>query len=278
MRILIVGAGVMGLAAAWACARRGHEIAVLEQGPIPNPAASSTDHHRIIRYAYRQAAYGRMVDEAYAAWDRLWDDIDAWHYVETGCFAACFAADDWTDATTAVLDEIGQPYRKLSTEEATAAYPYLALDGALWACETDHGGILQAERILNALTVWAHQHDVQLLPNVPVQAISPDRASVSLASGGELNADAVILAAGPWAGRLLPALAPRLTPSRQIAAYVEPPAPSKRHWQFAPVMLDLDNEQGIYVVPPLGALPMKIGGHDLSLTTAVRFNFRSIGC
>ena len=39
MRILIVGAGVIGLSTAWALVGEGHEVAIYEQGPIPNPAA-----------------------------------------------------------------------------------------------------------------------------------------------------------------------------------------------------------------------------------------------
>ena len=43
MKISIVGAGIMGLSAAWALARRGHTVQVFEQGDLPNPMASSVD-------------------------------------------------------------------------------------------------------------------------------------------------------------------------------------------------------------------------------------------
>jgi sarcosine oxidase len=32
----------MGLCTTWALVRAGHEVALYEQGPIPNPLASST--------------------------------------------------------------------------------------------------------------------------------------------------------------------------------------------------------------------------------------------
>jgi glycine/D-amino acid oxidase-like deaminating enzyme len=50
VRVIIVGGGIMGLCTAWALQRAGHRAALYEQGPIPNPLASSTDHHRLIRY------------------------------------------------------------------------------------------------------------------------------------------------------------------------------------------------------------------------------------
>jgi glycine/D-amino acid oxidase-like deaminating enzyme len=46
MRVIIVVGGIMGFCTAWALQRAGHRAALYEQGPIPNPLASSTDQHR----------------------------------------------------------------------------------------------------------------------------------------------------------------------------------------------------------------------------------------
>ena len=43
MRVIVVGGGIMGLACAWALRRRGHDVALYEQGPLPNPHAASCD-------------------------------------------------------------------------------------------------------------------------------------------------------------------------------------------------------------------------------------------
>ncbi len=62
MRVIIVGGGIMGLCTAWALHRAGHEPALFEQGPLPNPLASSTDQHRLIRFTYgAMTGYARMV-------------------------------------------------------------------------------------------------------------------------------------------------------------------------------------------------------------------------
>ena len=47
MRAIIVGGGIMGLCTAWALCRSGHDVVLYEQGPIPNPLASSYDEHRL---------------------------------------------------------------------------------------------------------------------------------------------------------------------------------------------------------------------------------------
>jgi sarcosine oxidase len=76
MKVVVVGAGVMGLATAWAATRRGHAVVVLEQGPFPNPLGSSVDDHRVLRRAYGpERGYQAMAAEAYGAWSRLWADL-----------------------------------------------------------------------------------------------------------------------------------------------------------------------------------------------------------
>ncbi|MEO1116109.1 MAG: FAD-dependent oxidoreductase, partial [Pseudomonadota bacterium] len=48
MTIVVVGAGISGLSTAWALTKRGINVTLLEQGPIPNPLSASGDQHRII--------------------------------------------------------------------------------------------------------------------------------------------------------------------------------------------------------------------------------------
>jgi sarcosine oxidase len=73
MRILVVGAGVMGLSIAEALLNAGHRVMLYEQGQIPHEPASSVDQHRLIRFPYGELdGYARMVAPAYAAWDTTW--------------------------------------------------------------------------------------------------------------------------------------------------------------------------------------------------------------
>ncbi len=91
------------------------------------------------------------------------------------------------------------------------------------------------------------------------------------ASGQILEADQVIVAAGPWAPRLVPGLRPRVTPSRQVVVYLQPPAERALSWQKHPMILDIDPAAGFYLVPPRpraagGISGLKIGDHSFTLT------------
>src|SRR3954469_5269092 len=71
MRVAIIGAGVMGLATAWALKRRGHEAVVYEQFHVGNPHGSSHGRSRIFRLAYAEDEYVRLAQEALGLWREL---------------------------------------------------------------------------------------------------------------------------------------------------------------------------------------------------------------
>ena len=71
MHVLIVGAGVFGVAAALALRGRGHDVAVLDPGPLPRPQGSSTDTSRAVRMDYGSDAFHTdLAAEAIDGWLR----------------------------------------------------------------------------------------------------------------------------------------------------------------------------------------------------------------
>jgi glycine/D-amino acid oxidase-like deaminating enzyme len=268
LRTIIVGGGIMGLCSAWALQRAGHQVVLYEQGPIPNPLGSSHDQHRLIRYAYgAMTGYARMVAQAYAAWQRLWDDLGRSHYRETGMLVIAREPDDWVRQSRACLADLAVPFEIWQADQIAKRLPFLALGAARYALYTPSGGVLFAERILRDLADHLRAKGAVLRTATPVRDLDPARAAVRLEGGREDAADALIVAAGPWVPRLLPAMAARITPSRQIAVYLEPPAEHIEAWRSAPMVVDQLEfaKGGFYAVPPVGGTALKIGDHGFSL-------------
>lgn len=263
---LVLGAGIMGLSAAWGLSRAGFSVTVVEQDAVPNPRGSSVDDHRLIRHAYgAQRGYMRMVDEAYAAWELMWREIGERPYVPTGVLALGGRAEGWLAESRAALREGGYSFEDLAPEAAARRFPMLGMAGVGAVFHMTQGGVLLARRIVAALAAHLRARGVRFVQGRVVEA-DPLRARLSMADGAVLEAERLVLAAGPWAPRLIPGLSGRVTPSRQIVVYLEPPPEHRAAWEGAPMLLDLSEEGGFYAVPPVAGTPLKIGDHRFSLS------------
>lgn len=265
MKISVVGAGIMGLGAAWALARDGHKVAIYEQAGVPNPLGSSVDQHRLIRHPYGgERGYTRMINEAYAAWDQLWADLGVRHYAATGTLVLD-RGDPWAAATARTLATENVPFRCLEAADVARDYPQLSTDGLRVALRLNTGGILFAERIVSDLARHLRGRGVTIETSTPVRDVDGERGRITLDGGRTVEADLLVVAAGAWVRRLLPSMASRITPSRQVVVYLAPPADLAAAWAQSPMILDIDPGAGFYVVPPRDGTGLKIGDHRFTL-------------
>jgi sarcosine oxidase len=260
VRVIVVGAGINGLCAAWALTRAGHRVTVIDAAPIPNVAGTSYDQHRLTRIPYGdQEGYTRMMADATSAWDEVWRDLGARHIAETGCLALCTSEDDWTARSARVLDRLGIGWERLAGGALARRYPMLETQDALFGLAMRQGGALFADRIMDGLVAWLAERGVELRGGCAVREIDPTGGAVVTVDGYRLAADALIVTAGAWTGRLFPALASDYVKLRQLVAYVAPPPALAEAWAAAPVMLDMGGPRGMYLAPPVQGRGFKLG-------------------
>jgi glycine/D-amino acid oxidase-like deaminating enzyme len=266
MNITIVGAGIMGLSAAWALTRAGHRVTVYDQAEVPNPLGSSVDQHRLIRHAYAaERGYTRMVSQAYDAWELVWRDVGARHYAATGTLVLETSAGSWGEDSAATLAAEGIAFRRLTAAEMARTFPMVEERNVRFALHLDSGGVLFADRIVAALARWLAQKGRPVAASTPVREVDPARGRVVLATGGTVDADLLIVAAGPWAARLVPSIGTRVTASRQVIVYMTPPPDLAEAWTRHPMILDIDPAAGFYLVPPRDGAGLKVGNHGFTL-------------
>jgi glycine/D-amino acid oxidase-like deaminating enzyme len=266
MKVIIVGAGVMGLCTAWGLAREGHSVELFEQGALPNPLASSMDEHRLIRHPYgSHAGYARMIDPAFAAWDLLWRDLGRTLYAATGTLALTGNGADWAEHSARTLAAIGRPMAELTIDELRRRFPLLDARGVERAFWLDTGGVLFAQDIVTALSRHLETvPGVRLHGHTPVRSVDLEHGRIVTAAGTTHAADVVVVAAGAWVGRLLPALGKQLVPSRQIVIYFNQPADQRAAWAKGPMIIEKTGDVGLYLVPPMEGRGFKVGDHEFS--------------
>jgi len=212
MRVAVVGAGVMGCAAAWALRERGAEVTVHEQFALDHDRGSSHGRTRIFRVAYPEVEWVRFAQEAYAGWQELDPSL-------LGLYGLIELIADPELTSAHALDECGVPYRLLDKAQVRARGANLP-DGwtALYVADA---GVVFADRARHAFLAAA---GVEVETNRRIE------------STDELDADVVVVTAGSWVRDLVSGVP--VTVTRETVAYFEregPPPPS---------IVDLNAETG----------------------------------
>ncbi len=205
--VLVVGGGVFGFTAALALRGRGHAVTLIERGPPPNPEASSTDISKIIRADYgADAEYTAWMEDALEGW-RAWND-EAPLFHETGVTFATrgpMAEGSFELDSFRLLMSRGFPLERLHGRRS-AAWGGTFDDGYF----NPRGGWAPSGRVVAHLARRAIEAGVVVRDGSARAVLAEGGCVTGIETGaGRLPAGAVLVAAGAWSAKLVPALAPR---------------------------------------------------------------------
>ena len=117
--IVIVGAGICGLAAAYELSRRGEDSIVLERGePFGEQSAGLA---RIFRIAHRRPELCRLALRARVGWQRWETELGAGRLLGSEGFIAAGAGDE----IAAAMKDVGAAYSWLDRPAIEARIPFL---------------------------------------------------------------------------------------------------------------------------------------------------------
>jgi sarcosine oxidase len=198
---VVVGAGIVGAAAARSLAKRGASCVLLEQFELGHTRGSSHGPGRVFRLAYPQSDYVGMAVRSLEGWRELEEAAGEQLLVTTGGVYA----GEWADRCAGGLEACGVDHEWLPAAEAAERFPQLDFDGldrVLWQAD---GGVCRATPAVRALARLAGDSgvDVREGEGVARLAVQGGAAEVETAGGDVLGAAAVVVAAGAWAGPLL---------------------------------------------------------------------------
>jgi sarcosine oxidase len=249
----VIGGGVLGLSAAWALARRGREVAVLDQAPIGHSGGGSHGTCRIFRLGYNDPAYVTLAGRARALWGEL----------EGACGEQLlFPTPQLTfgpqmPQVRAALRAAGADCDVLTAAEAAGRFPHVRVAGEVLL--EPASAVIAADRTLASLTSLARLAG-EIRTGVRVTALSDDGRRVRVStSAGDIEASRVIVCAGPWTSGLL-ATAGITVPGSATLEQVAYLTPAEGAPSAMPIFVCF-GEEIPYGLPVPGTQRYKIGIH-----------------
>ncbi|MBC7769557.1 MAG: FAD-dependent oxidoreductase [Phycisphaerales bacterium] len=257
MKVAVVGLGVAGLSICARLALAGHDVLGFEQFEPMHESGSSHGDTRIMRLTPGEGeVYVRLARRAAATW-RAWEGLAGRPLIE------------WT--TGLMAGPRGSPFvaacQRLSRQPAAllrgdAIHPLtrgrLAMPYEWDVFRQEDAGVIAADATRAFLLRQAANWGARLFHRRRLDA--PIETPALRIDGETMTFDAVIVAGGAWAGKLLPEFAGRLEVKRRVVGWFETDAP-----RLLPVIC-VDNEEGVFGMPaPRGYY--KLGLHAVGGAT-----------
>ena len=224
--VVVIGAGLAGSAAAWALARRGRSVAVLEAFQPGHRRGSSHGSARIFRRAYPDPLYVRLTGQAQRLWRQLADEAGEEVLLATG--GLDFGPAREPVRIHQILTTAGVPAELMTAEAAAERWPQVAFGSDPVLFHPD-AGVIDAERAMAAMRGIAVARGAEICYGSPVLRVAAaDGGAVVHTADRSWQASAVIVAAGPWLEPLLggQVALPPLTVTQQSAFHFAPRVPA----------------------------------------------------
>jgi len=268
--VVIIGAGLAGSAAAWAIARRGRSVAVLEAFEPGHRRGSSHGSARIFRRAYPDPLYVRLTGQAQPLWRQLSDEAGQDLILTTG--GLDFGSARELEKMYHILAGFGVPAELTPAPAAAERWPGMAFGTGPVLFHPD-AGVIDADRAMAAMRALAVARGAQVCYGSPVLRFSVSGTDVTAHTADRSwRSPVVVVAAGAWLGPLLGGLVqlPPLVVTQQQAFHFGPLAPAAGE-PPPPVFICHDETAPMYGLPAGrdGEVPgaIKIGEHAQDTVT-----------
>lgn len=253
MKVAVVGLGIAGLSICARLALAGHDVLGLEQFEPLHENGSSHGDTRIMRLTPGEGEiYVRLARRAGESW-RTWEGLAGRPLIEwTGGLMAGPRGSPFVEACQRLSRTPAALLRGDAIHPLTRGYVAMPYEWDVFRQEDV--GVIAADATRAFLMRQAAKWGARLLHKKKI--IAPIEGLTLNIDGETQTFNAVIVAAGAWAGALLPEFAGRLAVKRRVVGWFESDAP-----RMLPVIC-VDNEEGTFGMPaPRGYY--KLGLHAI---------------
>jgi glycine/D-amino acid oxidase-like deaminating enzyme len=216
LKIIILGAGINGVAAAIELKQRGHAVTMIDPGPLPHPLAASTDISKAVRACYgADEDYTEMAERAIARW-REWNALFGIQlYHEVGVMflrQRTMRPGDYEYETLQLLKARHHKVERMTPDRLSVKFPVWNSERFRDGVYDPEGGYAESGRTVTELLKRARLLGVEVREGLKVREVEAtgngDAAGVILQDGTRLDGEVVLAATGAWTPYLFPKTSP----------------------------------------------------------------------
>ena len=239
--VLVVGAGIVGLAAAWQLASQGQAVTLLDPALGSEPDANSGSKAALgvlmARVFHRSSGRAwRLRQQSHQLWSAWLTELERLGHRlprRQGLLLLAATPEDLEKQQRIAADRarLGIPMQCLGPDQLEAFHPQLPghpLGGLL----SPEDGQLDPGPVMTALLAEATKAGVRCIADRAVTLERNNRWRVELASGERLQADWVVLAMGLGTAPLLATLGPPLPLEPVLGQALELELEEEPHWNW----------------------------------------------
>ena len=284
-KVVVVGAGINGVTAAIELRKRGHDVVLIDPGPLPHELAASTDISKAVRAAYgADDEYTDLAERSIKRWRKWNEQFGVQLYHEVGVMFVRrreLKPGDFEFESFKMLKKRGHKIERMNSAQFRTRFPAwnpeLYLDGVLEL----EAGYAESGRVVAVLIERAKSIGVELregarfvrldeddnqVKGVVVEDSVGDAASVPWEANGfpysyKIRGDFVVMTVGAWTPYLLPFTKKFFRASGQPVFHLKPLQPELFSPERFPVFGADITTTGYYGFPLNRDGVLKIANH-----------------
>jgi glycine/D-amino acid oxidase-like deaminating enzyme len=267
-KVIVVGAGINGVTSAIELKKRGHDVVLVDPGPLPHPLAASTDISKAVRAAYgADEDYTALAERSIKLWRKWNQEFGTQLYHEVGVMFVRqrkLKRGDFEYESFKTLEHRGHKIERINSARSWKRFPAwnpeLYLDGVLEL----EAGYAESGRVVATLIRRAKSLGIELLEGARFSKLDERDHGVSgivLGTGERIASDFVVMAVGAWTPYLLPFTKKFFRANGQPVFHLHPRQPELFAAECFPVFGADITTTGYYGFPINRDGVMKIANH-----------------
>ncbi len=267
VQIVVAGGGIFGVTAALALRQRGHDVTLVDPGPVPHPLAESTDISKVIRADYGAdedyTALGEQALDGWRRWNREWPEPLFHETGVTFLSRAPMQPGGFEYESHALLTRRGHRLERMDAAAIAKRFPAYREGEYVDGYFNPSGGWAASGAVVAQLARQAEAAGV-VMRTGRVDNIGDDGAIVD---GRRVPAELTVVCAGSWVPLIVPELAGCLRAVGQPVFHLQPSDPSLFEASRFPVFGADISRTGYYGFP-LNDGVVKIANHGTGVALA----------